>query len=955
MQTHQPTTPAAGPPPDTHGLRARRRVFTLFILLAIGYITAANALAPATSPNSQSGLPALNTTDLAAAPPISSPTLFSLALLALIPAAIRRSGPTANCSLAIAFTLLSAAWFTARVHERPADSLLNISLPPPPPPFINQDYPDAQQINPDLVPRLIDVEGIVIEPPVVDPPRRGAMANFQPFIRLRGQSAPFTLAVFTIHTPDGPQHATGDLRVIAPADLHINNAPLAVGQTLRVQGRWTPPRKPTNPGQTDWTMVAAQHHNVGSLLAPDSSAYARTNAIPPPLLAARTTAARAITNLRHGATQTLDALLHPPELPDTRRTDQPLDAARPLLAALLLGQRDPTTDSLANAFARIGLAHVLAISGFHLVLLAGLAAYAMRLVKDWGWVEPAVIATLVILYMLLVPARAPIMRAGLLVLALIAADAAGRRYDRLTILGWVAIALLIWRPMDLFSIGYQLSVLITAVLIGLAPPLVRRITTPILRGTINKPTTFQRAARWVAAVFAVQVLAWAVATPIIAHHTGIISPIAPIATLLLLPVVIAALALGQVSLIIAAIAPSLAPHIGIVLTAIAQTLADLVYFADRIPGSSFRIGPISMPWAIAATAAIIAAFHAATRRQLLKPQDPQPNPTADNTQQPTTTSSPNRAALEHHRSRIHHYTIHQPRRTAAIALAFLALWFITESTLRWRTPIGVAARIDMLDVGDGSCFLIRSGRHAILWDAGGSRPAIGVRELPSAVRSLGVRTVPTVLITHPDLDHFLVLLDLVEPLGIRTVLVTPQFIEQANQRGNRAPAFLINQLSARSVAIKTIAAGDTIPIGPNNLDILWPPPDQPFERDNDASLVARLTVNTNAGPRSILLTGDIEDLAINQLIAQEPQRFLHNNHIVEIPHHGSARKPAMLAVLSINPDIALQSTSSSRLDDPRWEPVRRGRTWLVTAKHGAAFAEIQTSGKLRAGTTAAKP
>ncbi|PCI07125.1 hypothetical protein COB72_10800, partial [bacterium] len=60
------------------------------------------------------------------------------------------------------------------------------------------------------------------------------------------------------------------------------------------------------------------------------------------------------------------------------------------------------------------------------------------------------------------------MRAGVIVAVLLLSGRVGRRYDRLTILAWVGVGLLVWRPMDVFSLGYQLSMGITALLVVLS-------------------------------------------------------------------------------------------------------------------------------------------------------------------------------------------------------------------------------------------------------------------------------------------------------------------------------------------------------------------------------------------------------------------------------------------------------------------------------------------------------
>ena len=89
-------------------------------------------------------------------------------------------------------------------------------------------------------------------------------------------------------------------------------------------------------------------------------------------------------------------------------------------------------------------------------------------------------------------------------------------------------------------------------------------------------------------------------------------------------------------------------------------------------------------------------------------------------------------------------------------------------------------RMDMIDVGNGSCHLIRSGTSAVLFDCGSlGAPAVGSQTVVPALRALGVRTIDAVVISHPNLDHYGALPEVVRAFSVPRVLVTPQFIKWA--------------------------------------------------------------------------------------------------------------------------------------------------------------------------------
>jgi competence protein ComEC len=250
-------------------------------------------------------------------------------------------------------------------------------------------------------------------------------------------------------------------------------------------------------------------------------------------------------------------------------------------------------------------------------------------------------------------------------------------------------------------------------------------------------------------------------------------------------------------------------------------------------------------------------------------------------------------------------------------------------------------RIDTLDVGDGTCHIVRAGPEAMLWDcgpmpAGGLRPAV-VR----AARALGVHRTPTLVISHPDIDHFGGLEAAVEGLGVRTVLVPPRFMEQAAAQPHSAAGVALEWLRGRGVEVRVVSKGDGLTLSGATVEFLSPPNGATWPLDNDHSLVAVM----RAGGRSLLLTGDIQDRAIEPL-AEGGVRA----DMVELPHHGSAGPAVAEWVRRLDPPVVIQSTGRDRLNDPAWASMRMGRAWLCTAERGAAWAEVQPDGSIAAGT-----
>ena len=124
--------------------------------------------------------------------------------------------------------------------------------------------------------------------------------------------------------------------------------------------------------------------------------------------------------------------------------------------ALLLGQRSQLPEETAQGFADAGAAHLLAVSGLHVGLLAGLLLLLIRKSCKPG-VRCAVLSVFLLCYCALLDFSAPVTRASLLLLITQGHRIVRRAYDPLTALCAAFFVILVFRPLDLFSASFQLS------------------------------------------------------------------------------------------------------------------------------------------------------------------------------------------------------------------------------------------------------------------------------------------------------------------------------------------------------------------------------------------------------------------------------------------------------------------------------------------------------------------
>ncbi len=241
----------------------------------------------------------------------------------------------------------------------------------------------------------------------------------------------------------------------------------------------------------------------------------------------------------------------------------------------------------------------------------------------------------------------------------------------------------------------------------------------------------------------------------------------------------------------------------------------------------------------------------------------------------------------------------------------------------WRT------RIDMIDVGNGSCYLIRSESSSVLFDCGSlGAGAVGSQTIVPALRALGVHALDAVVISHPNLDHYGALPEVVRAFSVPRVLVTPQFIRWARY-GAAHEALRVAQLGGAS--IEDFSKGDEGQFGYMRWRVLHPPAKSLFTDSNDGSLI----IHISCQGFSILLVGDSAREACRAVLESPNSEDLQDITVFELPHHGSFRPDAAALATRVASPIVLQSTGPIRLVKDKWGEVLIDAQRLVTARDNA--------------------
>ncbi|WP_255603781.1 ComEC/Rec2 family competence protein [Oscillochloris sp. ZM17-4] len=211
-----------------------------------------------------------------------------------------------------------------------------------------------------------------------------------------------------------------------------------------------------------------------------------------------------------------------------------------LIVGILLGIQSSIPDDVYAAFSTTGTSHILVVSGWNFTIVAALLGGLMERLRLGRW--PAFWITLAMMwvYAMFTGGSAAVLRAAVMASLMVLARASERRSEPWTLLlaaCWIISAA---DPHTLWDLGFQLSAMATGSLFAFARPVEGWLGgRPPFRWPWMAPFT-----EALTATLAAQVLT----LPLILYAFGNLSIIAPLANVLIVPVVPYAMLFGSLAL-----------------------------------------------------------------------------------------------------------------------------------------------------------------------------------------------------------------------------------------------------------------------------------------------------------------------------------------------------------------------------------------------------------------------
>lgn len=524
-----------------------------------------------------------------------------------------------------------------------------------------------------------------------------------------------------------------------------------------------------------------------------------------------------------------------------------------LLAGAMWGERGALPPDLRAEFQDTGTVHVLVTAGLHLGVVAGLAVALLQLLRC-GRVGASLGAIAIVwAYAAFSGAHLPSLRAATMLSFVLLARASGREAVSWNALASAAIVVTLMRPASVITVSFGLSFSCVAAIFAFAGPIAR---------ACEEARVPHLASEAIGVALATQIGTW----PLTAATFLVIAPYAPLANLLVVPIVGVAMMVGFLTLAASPVA-FVAAMFANVETSLCDWIVAVVRFVGTLPGAHVIATPPPV-WTIAVyELACVVAGIALARERI-------------------------RAAI-----------------VVLVAASALCLW-------PPRVPTH-ALRITAIDVGQADAILVQTPNgHALLVDAGGRlergapsggitvAEAVGERVVVPYLIRAGLHHLDAVLLSHPHGDHAGGVAPVLRTLGADI------FADTAQIYAGHAYRDALDVARTRHIAIRTPRGGD-IWHTDDGVTLRFYGPTLPLIRGsrsdiNSNSLVFRIEF----GRFRMLFTGDSG--------AETEARLLRAGvdlqaDVLKVGHHGSAYGTTPAFLDAVSPHVAVISVGAQNL------------------------------------------
>lgn len=548
-----------------------------------------------------------------------------------------------------------------------------------------------------------------------------------------------------------------------------------------------------------------------------------------------------------------------------------------LLLGLLAGDRSGIPDALKSDFQRSGLVHVLAISGFHVVLLAGIL---MVFLKATGLPHRLVRLAAIALLLLYVPVTggSPAVRRAVLMFTVPQIGAFFQRdANTLNSLGVALLIIMFPEPAVIWNPGFQLSVAATmGILIsGSFNPLKN------LPEGLKKNKGWGLFQNYILDPVYVTLCATLSTAPFLIHHFKTLSPFAWLGNIVVVP----AISIGMQAGLFALLSPLdfLRQHFCMAARFFLRLASLLTRLLSDSPQASATVGPFSP--SILLLIGLVIVLLPLFRKNILA-----------------------RAIC------------------LGCTLVFSTL-FVVDSYQKILFPKWIVTSID---VGQGNSHLVTTpaGNH-ILIDAGDTKRGDSGKDIiiPYLHHS-GVSSLDALVVTHADQDHFGGALSIVKAFPVKELWITDCARLEPKENWQQ----VIAEAYRKEIPVRDISRGFLYREKMFEMRAIHPDTRHCIDANTQS-----ITFRIKGLGHSVIMTGDLTVQGEKEILATDA--YLKSD-VLKLGHHGSKTSSSTEFLDRVQPRLAtISSGRRNRFRHPSKQVIRRldslGIPYLNTAEKGS--------------------
>lgn len=536
-----------------------------------------------------------------------------------------------------------------------------------------------------------------------------------------------------------------------------------------------------------------------------------------------------------------------------------------LLSGLLIGERGEISRELSDAFSKLGVIHILAVSGSHVAFIILIFMGVMGFLRLPRSLLVGLTILAIVFYTYLTNLNPPVVRSAIMGVLFLLATLLERKTDVYNILAVSALCILFFNPMELFQAGFQLSFFAVVTIVYIYPRLknhgyMQRLFNRF-KGSSLMRNSFD--------LLLVSAAAFLGTLPLTIYYFSRIPNFSLPANLLVVPLSFAGLATGLAAAVFDILIPALGQLYVAATWFFLHVLIKSVAWASQLPLAQFEVYGFSTGATICYFAGLFLVFnlqHPAARRWLI---------------------------------------------IYALVLANLLVWKQyghSQNNLQ----------VTFLDVGQGDAILIRfpDGRHMLI-DGGprGSHSDAGAWVIAPYLRREGIDEIDALVLSHTDADHLGGFPYLMRNFKVREVWDNGQMKDTQLCREYLA---LIDSLR---ITRRLLHAGAIVnDFAPAKIFILHP--SEKFIQDNPTKLNdASLSLKLSFGEIDFIFMGDVEDAGEAVIPMFEE---LLESEVMKVSHHGSRTSSSQQILDSVHPKIAVISVGElNKFDHPHERVLAR--------------------------------